>query len=127
MVFAELAETKALSFRLQLQGYMPVYRYLDGDQLTSGMPIPLRIRNYKVENFSEHYLLANVSLTLKDGTVIKTEGVALTFRWLTEQVNANHTDYTADQLEAFRAMLQKFTVVKKWNIPNLLQNESAAK
>ena len=96
--------------------------YFNGDELASGVPIPLRIRNYKVENYSEHNLYAQVSLTLKDGTVIETEEVALTFRWLTEQVNANHSDYTTDQLAAFRAMLQKFTIVKEWNIPNLLQD-----
>ena len=36
------------------------------------------------------------------------------------RVNANYTDYTDVQLEAFRAMLQNFNVVKDWNIPNLL-------
>jgi hypothetical protein len=127
MVFAELAETEAFSFRVQLEGYSPVYRYCNGDQLVSGSPIALRIRNYDVENYSEHNLYAQVSLTLKDGTVIKTEEVARSFRWLTEQVNANHTDFTADQLAAFRAMLQKFSVVENWNIPNLLQNATRNK
>ena len=36
------------------------------------------------------------------------------------RVNANYIDYTDVQLEAFRAMLQNFNVVKDWNIPNLL-------
>ena len=120
MVFAELAATKAFTFRVQLEGYNPVYRRFDRNELTSGNPITLRIRNYDVENYSEHNLYAQVSLTLNDGTVIETEQVALTFRWLTEQVNANYTDCTDDQLASFKAMLQVFDIVKKWNIPNLI-------
>ena len=99
-----------------------MYRHFDSNELVSGSPITLRIRNYDVENYSEHNLYAQVSLTLNDGTVIAPEQVNLTFRWLTEQVNANYTDYTTDQLAAFSAMLQKFTVVEEWNIPNLLQD-----
>jgi len=120
MVFAELADTKAFSFKLQLEGYNPVYRYFDSDQLTSGDPITLRIRNYDVENYGEHNLYAQVSITLSDGTVIEAEQVSLTFRWLAEQVSENYTDYTTDQLAAFKAMLQAFDIVKKWNIPNLI-------
>lgn len=120
MVFAELAETKTFSFKLQLEGYNPVYRHFGSSELASGDPITLRIRNYDVDNYSEHNLYAQVSLTLNDGTVIETEQVSLTFRWLTEQVNENYTDYTADQLASFKAMLQQFDIVKKWNIPNLI-------
>lgn len=120
MVFAELAETKTFSFKLQLEGYNPVYRHFDSGELSSGDPITLRIRNYDVENYSEHTLYAQVSLTLSDGTVIEAEEVALTFRWLAEQVNENYTDYTADQLTSFKAMLQTFDIVKKWDIPNLI-------
>ena len=39
---------------------------------------------------------------------------------LAEQVSANHTDYTDDQLASFKAMLQDFDIVKKWDIPNLI-------
>jgi hypothetical protein len=119
-VLAELSATKAFSFRLQLEGYAPVYRHYDRDELASGEPIALRIRNFDVENYSEHNLYAQVSLTLKDGTVIEAEEVALTFRWLTEQVNENYTDYTADQLASFKAMLRQFNIVKNWDIPNLI-------
>lgn len=117
MVFAQL---EAFSFRVQLKGYNPVYRHFASNELTSGEPITMRICNYDVENFSEHDLYAQVSLTLNDGTVIEAEEVALTFRWLTEQVNANYTDYTAQQLADFKAMLQQFDIVKKWDIPNLI-------
>jgi hypothetical protein len=121
MVMAELAETKALSFRLQLEDYRPIYTYYDSNRLTSGQPITLRIRNYDVENFSENRLYAQVSLTLKDGTVVETEEVALSFRWLTEQVNANYTDYTPEQLASFSEMLKTFAVAESWDIPNIMQ------
>ena len=120
MVYGELAETKAFSFKLQLEGYNPVYRRFDSRELTYGEPIVLRIRNYDVENYSEHNLYAQVSLTLNDSTVIEAEAVSLTFHWLAEQVNANYTDYTSDQLASFKAMLQQFDVVKKWDISNLI-------
>jgi len=120
MVFTQLAATKAFSFRVQLEGYGPVYRHFDSEELASGDPITLRIRNYDVENYSETNLYAQVSLTFSDGTVVETGEAALTFRWLTEQVNANYTDYTNDQITQFKAMLQQFDIVKKWDIPNLL-------
>ena len=119
MVFAELADSRAFIFRVQLEGYNSVYRYFDSCELNSGDPIALRIRSYDVENYSEHNLYAQVSLVLNDGTVIETEQVALTFRWLTEQVNANYTDYTEEQLAQFKAMLKQFSVVENWNLQNL--------
>lgn len=120
MVFAQLATIKAFSFKLQLEGYNPVYRHFDSNELASGDPITLRIRNYDVENYSEHNLYAQVSLTLNDGTVVSAGEVALTFRWLTEWVNANYTDYTTEQMISIRTMLQVFDIVKKWEIPNLI-------
>ena len=105
---------------MQLEGYNPVYRHFASNELTSGEPITMRICNYDVENYSEHDLYAQVSLTLRDGTRIEAQEVALTFRWLAEQVNANYADYTADQLASFKAMLQKFDIVKTWDIPNLI-------
>ena len=120
MVFAQLAADKAVTFRLQLEGYNSVYRYFDSEELTDGEPITLRIRNYDVENYSEHDLYAQVSLQFADGTVIETEPVALTFRWLTEQVNDNYADYTDDQLKQIAQMLQTFDIVKNWDIPNLI-------
>ena len=120
MVFAELDTGNTFTFRVQLEGYKPVYRYFKRKELASGDPITLRIRNYDVENYSEHELYAQVSLTLDDGTVIETEQVSLTFRWLAEEVNRNHAQYTGQQLESFKALLENFEIVKSWNIPNLM-------
>ncbi len=122
-VFAQLQAENAFTFRLQLGGYEPVYRYRDSDELVSGAPITLRIRNYDVEDYGETPLYAQLSLTLSDGTVIETEQEDLTFRWLTEQVDANYTDFTAEQLDQFKELLQQFEVVKTWNLPNLFQVE----
>ena len=120
MVFGELADTMAFTYRLQLEGYKPVYRYFDRDELTSGDPITLRIRNYRVDGYGETPLTAQVSITLNDGTVIEAEEASFSFRWLAEEVSKNHTDYTAEQLTLFKAMLQKFTTPKDWEIPNLI-------
>ena len=118
-VFANLEATDAFTFRLQLDGYKPVYRHFDRDQLTSGDPIVLRIRNYDVENYSETKLYAQVSINLSDGVVIETEEVDLTFRWLTEQVDAYYTDYTPEQIAELKQLLEQFEVVKTWDLPNL--------
>ena len=121
MVFAQLAETKAFHFKLQLEGYNPVYRRFDSDELASGDPITLRIRNYAVEEHSETNLTAQVSLHLADGTVIEGEQVSLTFRWLTEQVDANCGNYTTAQLTQFKMMLEKFDIAKTWGLSNILK------
>jgi len=126
MVMAQLDGAKAFTFRLQLEGYNPVYRYFGSDELVSGDPITLRIRNYDVENYSEHALYAQVSLKLLDGTTIETEEVSLTFRWLTEQVDANHTQYTQEQLTQFQALLQQFEIVSGWDLPNLFPTAEIA-
>jgi len=123
MVMSALDTDNAVAFRVQLEGYKPVYRYFGSEELASGDPIVLRIRNYAVESFSEHNLLAQVSLQLADGTTIETEEVSLTFRWLTEQVDANYTAYTETQLAGFVALLEQFEVVKTWNLPNLFPVE----
>lgn len=123
MVMAQLAESKAFTFRLQLEGYDPVYRYYDQAELTSGKTIPLRVRNYGVEKYSETKLFAQVSISLSDGTTISTEEVSLTFRWLAEQVDATYQNYTAEQIADFKALLEQFEVVKTWDLPNLFPVE----
>jgi len=122
-VMAQLAETNAFAFRLQLEGYNSVYRYYDRAELVSGQTIPLRIRNYDVEDYGEHTLYAQVSITLSDGTVIETEETGLTFRWLAEQVDANYQAYTEAQIAQFKALLEQFDVVKTWSLPNLFPVE----
>lgn len=121
MVVALLDATDAFSFRLQLEGYNSVYRSFGAEDL--GEPVTLRIRNYGVEKYSEHKLYAQVSLNFADGTVIETEEVGLTFRWLAEQVDANYQSYTEAQLEELKALLQQFEVVKTWSLPNLFPAE----
>ena len=119
MVMAQLDEAVAFTFRLQLEGYKPVYRYFDRADVASGEPISLRIRNYDVDGYSEHKLYAQVSITLSDGTVIEAAQVDLTFRWLAEQVNANYADYSQEQLVAFRTLLEQFAIVDSWKLDNL--------
>ena len=121
MVFAQLDADNTFTFRVQLEGYQPVYRAFSREELSSGAPIALRIRNYDVENYGEHNLYAQVSITLADGTVIETESVSLTFRWLAEEVDKNYTDYTPEQLAFFKAILETFDIVRKWDLPNLME------
>ena len=56
---------------------------------------------------------------MSDGVVIETEEVDLTFRWLTEQVDAYYTDYTPEQIAELKQLLEQFEVVKTWDLPNL--------
>ena len=48
-------------------------------------------KTFNAGTINEKRALNGVSLTLNDGTTIEAEPVSLTFRWLTEQVNANYT------------------------------------
>ena len=119
MVMAQLDADNALLFRVQLEGYNPVFRAFSTEDLSDGEPVSLRIRNYAVENFGEHNLLAQVSMQLADGTAISMGEVSLTFRWLAEQVDANLSAYTEAQIATFKELLAQFEVVKTWNLPNL--------
>lgn len=125
MVMAQLDRENAFTFRVQLEGYNPVFRTFSAQDLSDGEPVSLRIRNYAVETHGEHPLLAQVSLHLQDGTTIETEEVSLTFRWLAEQVDTNYTQYTEAQLADFKALLEQFAVVQTWNLPNLFPAEAS--
>ena len=122
MVFSQLAQEDAFSFSLQLEGYDPVFRYIDSGKLVSGEPIAFRLRRYDVENYGEANLFANVSITLADGTVIATDNAAMTLRALVEAVNANYTAYSESQLEQIRELIEKHPIMKTWDVSNLLSN-----
>lgn len=126
MVMAQLTEQNAFSFRLQLEGYRDVYRYFDREQLVSGETVTLRIRNYDVEHFSEAKLFAQVGIHLQDGVNILLEEVDLTFRWLAEQVNANYTAYTQEQLAQLTALLEQFSVVEGWGLYHLFPSAAVS-
>ena len=120
MVLSQLDEKQAFSFCLQLEDYRPVYRHIARDALVSGESNTLRLRNYDVENYGEANLWVNVGITLKDGTRFDTERAAMTLRDLVEYVNENYTAYSDPQLAQFKAMLEKYEIVKKWDISNLI-------
>ena len=120
MVLSRLDDTQAFSFCLQLEEHTPVYRHIARDALVSGRSSTLRLQNYDVENYGEAHLWVNVGITLEDGTRFDTERAAMTLRNLVEYVNENHTAYSDPQLAQLKAMLEKYEIVKKWDISNLI-------
>lgn len=121
MVVAALDANKAYGYSLTLTGYNSASAYKSRDSFVSGRTVTLRIDNYDVEHFGETVLSANVMLRLSDGTVIESSGVTMTLRQLLENLNANPSQMTEDQLRVVARMIEKYDVLKSWNLTNLIQ------
>ena len=113
------AALNSFGFTMQLEGNDPITVKMSGDKFVSGKVITLRIDNYDVEHFGETGLSAKVMLQLTDGTVIESGAATMTFRGLMEQLNTNHTALTQAQLTAVAEMIEKYVIIKQWNIENL--------
>lgn len=119
MIVDMLDEHEAYGYSLGLSGYGPASAYKSRDSFQSGRTVTLRIDNYDVEHFGETVLSAHVMLKLRDGTVIESAGVTMTLRQLLENLNANPGQMTADQLKVVARMIEKYPVIKSWNVSNL--------
>lgn len=118
-VKAQLDATEAFGYTLQLGENSPKTAYKDRNSYTSGHTLTLRIDNFHVESSSETPLYACALLKLSDGTVIASETVTTTFRSLLETVSANYTALTPQQLQAVQALIDKYPLIKQWDIADL--------
>lgn len=121
MVVNMLNENQAYGYSLGLSGYGSASAYKSRDSFESGRTVTMRIDNYDVEHFGETVLSAHVMLKLCDGTVIESADVTMTLRQLLEKLNANPSQMTADQLKVVARMIEKYPVIKSWNVSNLIQ------
>ena len=120
MVISNLNAQKAFGYSLTLEGYAPVSAYKSRASFVSGRSVTLRVDNYDVEHFGEKSLSACVMLKLGDGTVIESSSVTMTLRQLMEQLNADPSQMTEAQLKVVASMIEKFEIMKSWNIGNLI-------
>ena len=116
-VCAALSETDTFGYSLSLEGGLSVTRSLDG--YTSGRIVTLRVDNFDVQNYGEAMLSAKVFVTLKDGTVLESSEVSMSMRMILEDISARAASFTAEQLAAVKAMIEKYPVVKEWDTKNL--------
>ena len=116
-VCAALSETDTFGYSLSLEGGLSVTRSIDG--YTSGRIVTLRVDNFDVQNYGEAMLSAKVFVTLKDGTVLESSEVSMSMRMILEDISARAASFTAEQLAAVKAMIEKYPVVKEWDTKNL--------
>jgi len=119
MVVSMLHEKNAYGYSLSLAGYGTATAYKGRDSFKSGQTVTLRVDNYDVTNFGETALTGKVLLKLQDGTVIESSGVTMTLRQLLENLNNDPGQMTAEQLKVVAKMIEKFDIIKSWNLTNL--------
>ena len=81
--------------------------------------LTLRLKNFDVENFGEALVNANVFITLNDGTVIESGVSAMSMRQMLETINTDYRVYSQTQLDAVKAMIEKYPIMKTWDTAEL--------
>lgn len=119
MVVAALDAENAYGYSLNLTDGTPVVIYKEQASFVSGQAVTLRIDNYDVENHGLTVLSGKAMLKLSDGTVIESAAVTMTLRQLLENLNENPSQMTADQLKVVANMIEKYEILKSWNLNNL--------
>lgn len=86
--------------------------------------LTLRLKNFPVASYGETPVNAQVTVTLTDGTVLKSETVSVSLRTMVEMLNAEYgwgdLDLTQAQLTAVRNMIERHPVMESWDIAGLV-------
>ena len=123
MVKAHLHSSKAFGYKLQLENYGSVKRYIPADKLISHEPVNLTINNWEVEEHCDTPLYVSVQLLLSDGTQINSDIRSVTLRQQVEAINDLYLNFSEDQLNAVRALIQDHPTMLSWKVQNLLVYE----
>ena len=121
-VIAMLSAEQAFGYTLSLENGGSVSRWVAADKLSSGKPVTLRLQNYDVQNYGEAALSAYVSIKIGN-TEIKSDVQTITLRSMVETINDTYQQYTQEQLEAVREMINAHEIMKTWNVANILKEE----
>ena len=124
MVVAQLHETQAFGYELQLDEYTPVQRWKSAAEFVSGDDVTLRVQNYDSENYGTAPLSAVVQIKLADGTIIRSSETVNTLKQMVEDVNSNVSDYIPEQLEALATWIRSCDTMMSWEVEEIL-NPSA--
>lgn len=81
--------------------------------------LTLRLQNFDIENYGSTKVGAKVFIKLNNGITVESETVSYSMQDMVEMIDANLTNYTDEQVQAVKAMLEGLTAPESWNIPNL--------
>ena len=81
--------------------------------------LSLQLRNVDAATYGQTPIYACATMTLTDGTVLKSATAEYTLRQVVEIVNTLYRHYSAQQLSLVKTMLDANPIMKTWNISNL--------
>lgn len=81
--------------------------------------LSLQLRNVDAARYGQSPINACATMTLTDGTVLKSATAEYTLRQVVELVNSTYKNYNTQQLTLVRTMLNANPIMKNWNISNL--------
>lgn len=117
---AVVGEIESFGYKLQLDGFEPMTVAMKQGGFASGEMVSLRIENFDVAQFGETSLQAVVVLEFADGNVVESQQHSMTLRGLFETLNANAAILSAQQLNAVSAMIEKYPIIRSWDVENLI-------
>ena len=85
--------------------------------------LTLRLTKFDAVRQGEVPVNASATMTLADGTVIKTATHTATLRGMLEKINDTYQSFNESQLAAVEKMIEANPVMKKWNVDNLYYKE----
>lgn len=112
------ARVDSYGFVMQLPGNEPVTASKKGGSFVSNETVTLRVDGYRVEDWGEELLTAQVFLTV-DGNAVTAASCSFSLRQLMEKVNSNAAALTTDQKTALSAWIEKYHVMQTWNTNNI--------
>ena len=80
----------------------------------------LRLKNYDIANYGETQVHACVSMTLVDGTVLKSDTASYSMRQMIEMINGSTQDYESAELQSIAQLIRSVPVMETWQVENIL-------
>lgn len=114
-----LSMVDTYGFTLTLGTFTPK-SFAQRGSFISGDTVTLRIENYDVDSYGETQLQAQVFLTIGE-EVISSNECSFSLRQAVEAVNGNLSVYSTPQLSMLAAMIERYAVMKTWEVENILE------
>jgi hypothetical protein len=124
-VKAQLHETEAYGYTLQLEGGQPLSLWKTANKFKSLNNVTLLVKDFDATNYGETNLTATVQIKLKNGTQISTDPYTTTFKTILETVNDTYTAYTEEQISLLAAWINEVPVMLQWRTENIVPREPA--
>ena len=105
----------SISYNLWMREDLVVSRTTDFQNIWA-----LRLKNYDITNYGEAQVHACVSMTLQDGTVLKSDTASYSMRQMIEMINANTQDYESAELQSIAQLIRSVPVMETWQVDNIL-------